>query len=101
MIIQIDEIIRIKGTETCYQLEKNCYRNGCVEWRPFKYYTTFADACGAACEREFRTNPTQGIAEAFEVARRLSQKYGELLDSALAEIAKRATDVDAALQDAA
>ena len=43
----------------------------------------------------------ESIAEAFEAARGLSQKYGELLDGALAEIAKRATDVDAALQDAA
>ena len=101
MIIQIDESIRIKGTETCYQLEKKYSRKGRVEWRPFRYYTTFADACGAACERDFRINPAQSIAEAFEATRGLSQKYGELLDGALAEIAKRAIDVDAALQDAA
>ncbi len=101
MIVSISEDIRIHGTETCYALERKHKRKGVDDWKPFKYYTTFADACGAACEREFRTNPTQGIAEAFEAARGLSQKYGELLDGALAEIAKRATDVDAALQDAA
>ena len=50
MIIHISDSIRIHGTETCYQLER---KRKAGDWRPFKYYTKFADACIAACEREF------------------------------------------------
>ena len=86
MIIHIDDNLRIRGTETCYQIERK-RKSG--EWRAYKYYTSFAKACAAACEREFRTHPAHGIAEAFEAARGLSQKYGELIDAALEEIGKR------------
>ena len=86
MIIRLSKEIRIHGTATCYQLEKK--RNS-GDWRPFKYYSTFAAACDAACQREFRQHPAQGIAEALDAARALSRKYGELIDCALEEIAKR------------
>ena len=99
--IHVDETIRIKGTSTCYQLERKHNGKNGVEWRPYKYYTSFARACEAACEQEFRVHPAYGLSEALDAARGLSQKYGELLDSAIAEIGKRASEVDAKLRDAA
>ena len=98
MIIQIDETIRIRGTKTCYQLERKRNRRSGYQWEPYKYFMRFGDALGAACEQDLRTHPAQGIAEALEAATRLSQKYGELLDYGLAEISKR---TDTKLQDVA
>ena len=92
MIIPLSKEIRIHGTATCYQLEK---KRSSGDWRPFKYYSTFAAACDAACQREFRQHPAQGIAETLEAARGLSRKYGELIDAALGEIGKQADGVDA------
>ena len=92
MIIHINDELRIQGTPTCYQIEKK-RKSG--DWRPYKYYQTFTKACAAACEREFRLHPAQGIAEALEAARGLSRKYGELVDAALGEIGRRADGVDA------
>ncbi len=86
MIIPLSKEIRIHGTATCYQLEK---KRSSGDWRPFKYYSTFAAACDAACQREFRQHPAQDIAEALDAARTLSRKYGELIDCALEEISKR------------
>ncbi len=86
MIVPLSETTRIRGTKTCYQLER---KRDSGDWRPFKYYTKFADACVAACECEFRMHPAQGIAEALAAARALSRRYGELIDAALDEIGKR------------
>ena len=86
MILALSDRLRIRGTESCYQLER---KRKAGDWRPFKYYTKFADACVAACEREFRIHQAQGIAEALDAARGLSQKYGNLIDAAFEEIAKR------------
>ena len=57
MIIHISDKLRIRGTETCYQLEKPRNRKGQIKWEPFKYYSKFGHALGAACEREIRTHP--------------------------------------------
>ena len=86
MIIHINDELRINGTPTCYQIEKK-RKSG--DWRPYKYYQTFAKACASACEHEFHVHPAQGIAETLEAARGLSRKYGALIDGALEEIAKR------------
>ena len=101
MIIQIDESIRIKGTENCYQLERKRKRKNNYAWEPYKYFQKFRDALGEACDREFRTHPANGIAEVLEAATGLSQKYGDLLDSALAEIGKRESAIDTKLRDVA
>ena len=89
MIIPLNDNLRIHGTPTCYQLEKKQQRNGVDDWKPFKYYTKFAHALGAACEREIRTHPANTLAEAIEAADAIAARYGRLLDCALEEIAKR------------
>ena len=80
MILPLGDDLRITSNEHCYQLEK---RRPKGDWRPFKYHTSLAAACQAALEREFRLHPAKGIAEVLEVARRLSLKYGKLIDDAL------------------
>ena len=89
MIIHISDKLRIHGTESCYQLERKQKRKGVDDWKPFKYYTKFAHALGAACEREIRTHPADNLADAIEAADAIAARYGELLDCALDEIAKR------------
>ena len=89
MIIHISDKLRIHGTETCYQLERRQKRKGVDDWKPFKYYTKFAHALGAACEREIRTHPADNLADAIEAATAIADRYGELLDGALDEIGKR------------
>ena len=89
MIIHVSDKLRIHGTETCYQLERKQKRRGVDDWKPFKYYTKFAHALGAACEREIRTHPANTLAEAIEAADAIVARYSRLLDGALDEIAKR------------
>ena len=81
MIIPIDEKTRIRGTETCWQLEKTRTVKGETEWRPFKYFTTFGEALHAAAQREIRTFPSNGIAEAIAACNRVTQKYAQIFDS--------------------
>lgn len=66
MIIPLSNKVRIHGTDT---------------W--------FAHALGAACEREIRTHPANTLADAIEAADAIAARYGQLLDCALDEIAKR------------
>ena len=89
MIIPLGEKLRIRGTETCYQLEKKQKRNGADDWKPFKYYAKLADAVGAACQREIRTHPANTLTDAIEAADAIAARYGQLLDCALDEIAER------------
>ncbi len=90
MIVSISEDIRIHGTETCYALERKHKRKGVDDWKPFKYYTTFADAVGEACEREIRTHPAHDLVEAIEAAHAVANKYADLLDDVVEQIAERA-----------
>ena len=89
MILALSDKLRIRGTETCYQLEKKQKRNGADDWKPFKYYAKLADAVGAACQREIRTHPANTLTDAIEAAHAVATKYGQLLDCALDEIGKR------------
>jgi hypothetical protein len=89
MIIPLSDKLRIRGTESAYQLERPHKRKGQIKWEPFKYYSTFGPALAAACGREIRTHPAQGLTEAIEAATAIAARYGKLLDCALDEIAKR------------
>ena len=89
MIIHVSDKLRIHGTETGYQIEQPKNRKGQIRWEAFRYYTTFRQALAAACEREIRTYPAEGLTEAIEAAHAVATKYGELLDVALEEFSKR------------
>ena len=81
MIVQLTSELRIRGTEHCYQLERKQMRKGVDDWKPFKYYTKFAHAVGAACEREIRCHPADNLADAIEAAAAVSDRYGQPLHS--------------------
>ena len=80
MIIPLDDRTRIRGTENAWQLERKHQRNGVDDWKAFSYYTKFADAVGAACQRELRTNPAHGVTEAIDACNRVTQKYAQIFD---------------------
>ena len=89
MIIDLSKEIRIRGTAQCWQLERKHQRNGVGDWKAFSYYTKFADAVGAACQREIRTHPANTLTDAIEAAHAVATKYGQLLDCAPDKLGKR------------
>ena len=44
MIIEIDNKTRIRGTESCYQLERPRNRKGQIKWEPYEFYSKFGYA---------------------------------------------------------
>ena len=81
MIIPIDPLTRIKGTERAWELQKVRTRNGQPTWEPYKWFTTFRSALDEAVHREIRLHPAVGIAEAIEAVSAVIQKYEELIPS--------------------
>ena len=77
MIIPLDETLRIRGTEHCWQLEK---LKGDDEWRAFKYFTTVDNALHEAAQRELRLFSTTGLSEALAACRTITAKYAQILD---------------------
>ena len=84
MIIHISENLRIRGTERCWQLEKMRARKDKHEWEAFKYFQSFGEAVGAACQREIRLDPATGLNEALQAVTKIAARYNKLLDDALA-----------------
>jgi hypothetical protein len=84
MIIQLNARLRIKGTETCWELQKSRSRNGNLVWEPFKYFATFRQALEEAVQREIRLHPAEGIAVAIEAVTRVSQAFEQLIPSDIA-----------------
>ena len=81
VIIPIDPLTRIKGTERAWELQKVRTRNGQPTWEPYKWFTTFRSALDEAVHREIRLHPAVGIAEAIEAVSAVIQKYEELIPS--------------------
>ena len=77
MIIPLDEKLRIRGTEHCWQLEK---LKGDDEWRAFKYFTTMDNALHEAAQRELRLFSTTGLSDALAACRTLTAKYAQIFD---------------------
>ena len=77
MIIPINEALRIKGTETCWELQRVRSRRGKTEWEPFKYFSSFGRALEEAVQREIRVHPADGITEALDALTSLSQKLSD------------------------
>ncbi len=77
MIIPLDDGLRIRGTETCWQLERLKGQN---EWRAFKYFTTVDSALHEAAQRDLRLFPTNGVSEALAACRAITSKYSKIFD---------------------
>ncbi len=88
MIIPINDSLRIRGVEHCWQLEKARTRDGECEWTPFKYFHSVGSAVGEACRREIRTHPAN-LAEAIEAVDQIAANYSRILDEALNEVESR------------
>ncbi len=85
MIIQIDEALRVRGTEMSWQLERLVIskvgkRVGQGTWTAEKYYSTLQSALSGALQREIRTHPAHTITEAIEAAESLCAKYTAIFD---------------------
>lgn len=83
MIIPIDDMQRIRGAETCWQLErlkvaKSGKSGGDSRWVTVGHYTSLDRALSAAAEHEIRLDPAYGITECLEAAKRITRKYAEL-----------------------
>ena len=80
LIIPLSKILRIRGTENCWQLEKLTEVKGEPAWKPFKYFSTVDSALHSAAQRELRNYPTQTLTEALDAVSRLTQKYARIFD---------------------
>ena len=89
MIIPINDSLRIRGVERCWQLEKARTRNGGYEWAPFKYFSSLGAAVGEACRREIRLHPAVSLAEAIQAADEIAGNYSRIFDEALNEVKSR------------
>ena len=90
MIIPINDSLRIRGVEHCWQLEKARTRNGKCEWTPFKYFNSVGSAVGEACRREIRLHPAATLTEAIEAVDEITANYSRIFDEALNEVESRA-----------
>ena len=79
VIIPIDPLTRIKGTERAWELQKVRTRNGQPTWEPYKWFTTFRSALDEAVHREIRLHPAEGIAEAIEAVSEVAQRFSILI----------------------
>ena len=84
MLIPINDDLRIRGTEHCWQLERLRTRKGEPDWAPFKYFQDLGHAVGEACRREIRLHPASSLADALEAVDQVTARYNKLLDDALA-----------------
>ena len=80
MIIPLDDKTRIRGTESCWQLEKTKVVKGEVEWRPHKYFNSMDKALREAAQREIRTFSSTSLSDAIEACNRVTQKYAQIFD---------------------
>jgi hypothetical protein len=85
MIIDLDSKHRIIGRTRSWDLQTlreitKGKRAGEIEWKTLGYFTTFARALSEAAQREIRTNPAHGMAEAIEALQALSGKYGAIFE---------------------
>ena len=81
MIIPIDERLRIRGTEHCWQLEKLKVVKGLCEWRAFKFFTSMDSALREAAQRDLRLSPANTLPEALADCRAVTSKYAQIFDA--------------------
>ena len=90
MIIHLRSDRRIVGTDRAWELQRVRVSKGKTEWRPFKYFHSLSAAVQEAAACEIRTAPANGLVEALDAVRRISERYGNLIDDASRAIADRA-----------
>ena len=83
MIIPINAEIRIKGTETCWELQRVRSKKGQQVWEPFKYFSTFRQALEEAVQREIRRHPATTLSDAIRAVSNIVQKYEDLIPSSV------------------
>ena len=83
MIIPINDKLRIRGTEHCWNLEKAITRKGQPEWQAFKFFGSMPDAVGEVCGREIRLHPANSLADAIRAVDKIVAKYARVFDEAL------------------
>ncbi len=81
MIIPIDERLRLRGTEHCWQLEKLKVVKGQREWRAIKFFTSMDNALQAAAQRDLRLFPSNTLSEALAACRAVTSKYAQIFDA--------------------
>ena len=84
MIVPLNKQYRIRGTETCWQLEKAVVRRGKRDWQAFKYFPDLGKAVSEACQREIRLHSAASLKDSLEAIDTIAARYTKLLDDALA-----------------
>jgi hypothetical protein len=79
MIVQLDPKTRIKGTERAWELQRQRNYKGGTKWESYKWFTTFRCALEEAVQREIRTHPAIGLADAIEAVSSIVQRYTALI----------------------
>ena len=89
MLIPINDKLRIRGAEHCWNLEKAITRKGQPEWLAYKFFSTLSDAIGEACRREIRLHPATGLTDALQAVDEIVARYARIFDEALNETQSR------------
>ena len=82
MIIPIDDKTRIRGTESCWQIETLRKSKDGSLWRPVSYFATFGKALHEAAQKEIRTVPAIGFNQAITAVNQITEKYSRIFDDA-------------------
>ena len=82
-MIPLSDEIRIRGTESCWQLEKRRVVKGQTRWKSFKYFSDLGQAVSAAVRREIRLDPANSLNDALQAIDKIAARYNKLLDDAL------------------
>jgi len=89
MIITIDNAIRIKPTNYCWQVEYCRRKKGELIWEPKTYHSSLGQAVSAAVQREIRNHPASTISDALRAVDAIGQKYDQAIRYAVDKSEKR------------
>lgn len=81
MIVNLDDNIRIVGTERAWELQRHRNYKGGKRWEPYKWFATFRSALEEAVHREIRIHPATTLADAIEAVSGIVRRYEELIPS--------------------
>ena len=76
-IIHARKNVRINGTERAWQVERAKVVKGRLRWEPTNWFSTLPAAIHFLAERDIRTAPIEGVAEAIEFAKSVAASYAE------------------------
>jgi len=90
VIINLSSDSRIFGGERAWELQRLRISKSKSEWRAYKWFHSLSAAVQEAASHETRTDPAEGLVEALDAVRRVTERYDALIDDASREIANRA-----------